>query len=49
MCSNMDGPRNYHTEVSQLKTNILLIYGIYKNDTNRNRKRLTDIGNKLKG
>ena len=38
ICSNMDGPRDYHTEWSQTEKDkypvISLICGIQKNDTN---------------
>ena len=33
ICSNMDGPRDYHTEWSQTKTNTTYMWNIIKNDT----------------
>ena len=38
ICNNMDGPRDYHTKVSQTKTNIIWYHSYVesnlKNDTN---------------
>ena len=53
MCSNMDGPGEYHTKSSQVKEKILydITYIWYlKNNTNESiykTKRLTNIENKL--
>ena len=54
ICSNMDGPRDYHTKWSKSERERQIPYDItyrwnLKSDTNylKNRNRLTDIENKL--
>ena len=53
ICSNMDGPRDYHTKWSQTKTNIIWYHFYvkskkwYKWTHLQNRNILTDIENKL--
>ena len=54
ICSNMDGPRDYHTKWSKSERERQIPYDItyrwnLKSDTNylQNRNRLTDIENKL--
>ena len=57
ICSNMDGPRDYHTKGSKLDRERQIPYDItymwnlkrkwYKWTYLQNRNRLTDIGNKL--
>ena len=53
ICSNMDGPRDYHTKWSKPKTNIILSHLYvkskkwYKWTYLQNRNRPIDTGNKL--